>query len=119
MLADMGADVIKIEPPTGDLTRFATPRRHGMASYFVQQNVGKRNVSIDLTTPEGADILLALAEHADVLVENYRPGVMGRLGLDATTVRARNPRLIYASISGYGQTGPWVTRRAYAASTLR
>ncbi len=114
MLADMGADVIKIEPPAGDLTRFATPRRHGLSSYFVQQNVGKRNVSLDLATHDGAEILLALAEHADVLVENYRPGVMARLGLDADTVRARNPRLIYASISGYGQTGPWVARRAYA-----
>ena len=114
MLADMGADVIKIEPPAGDLTRFATPRRHGLSSYFVQQNVGKRNLSLDLATPEGAEILLALAEHADVLVENYRPGVMARLGLGADTMRARNPRLIYASISGYGQTGPWVKRRAYA-----
>jgi CoA:oxalate CoA-transferase len=114
MLADMGADVIKIEPPAGDLTRFATPRRNGLASYFVQQNVGKRNLSLDLTTAEGADILLGLAEHADVLVENYRPGVMARLGLDADTMRGRNQRLIYASISGYGQTGPWVKRRAYA-----
>jgi crotonobetainyl-CoA:carnitine CoA-transferase CaiB-like acyl-CoA transferase len=114
MLADMGADVIKIEPPAGDLTRFATPRRHGLSSYFVQQNVGKRNLSLDLATPDGAEILLGLAEHADVLVENYRPGVMARLGLDADTVRTRNPRLIYASISGYGQTGPWVRRRAYA-----
>jgi crotonobetainyl-CoA:carnitine CoA-transferase CaiB-like acyl-CoA transferase len=114
MLADLGADVIKIEPPAGDLTRFATPRRHGLSSYFVQQNVGKRNVSIDLSTPDGVAIVLALAEHADVLVENYRPGVMARLGLGADDVRARAPRLIYASISGYGQTGPWVHRRAYA-----
>jgi CoA:oxalate CoA-transferase len=114
MLADMGAEVIKVEPPTGDLTRFATPRRHGLSSYFVQQNVGKRNLSIDLTVPDGAEILLALVEHADVLVENYRPGVMARLGLDADTAHVRNPRLIYASISGYGQTGPWVHRRAYA-----
>jgi len=114
MLADMGAEVIKIEPPDGDLTRFATPRRNGLSSYFVQQNVGKRNLSLDLGTPEGAEILLSLAERADVLVENYRPGVMARLGLDADTMRARNPRLVYASISGYGQTGPWVTRRAYA-----
>jgi CoA:oxalate CoA-transferase len=114
MLADMGAEVIKIEPPDGDLTRFATPRRNGLSSYFVQQNVGKSNLSLDLGTPEGADILVSLAERADVLVENYRPGVMARLGLDADTLRARHPRLIYASISGYGQTGPWVTRRAYA-----
>jgi len=114
MLADMGADVIKIEPPAGDLTRFATPRRNGLSSYFVQQNVGKRNLSVDLATPAGAEILLGLVERADVLVENYRPGVMARLGLGADTVRVRNPRLIYASISGYGQTGPWVERRAYA-----
>jgi crotonobetainyl-CoA:carnitine CoA-transferase CaiB-like acyl-CoA transferase len=114
MLADMGAEVIKIEPPAGDLTRFATPRRNGLSSYFVQQNVGKRNLSLDLATPEGADILLGLIERADVLVENYRPGVMARLGLDAETALTRNPRLIYASISGYGQTGPWVERRAYA-----
>jgi len=110
----MGAEVIKIEPPSGDLTRFSTPRRNGMASYFVQQNVGKLNLSIDLATTDGAAVLLDLAEHADVLVENYRPGVMARLGLDADTVRARNPRLVYASISGYGQTGPWTGRRAYA-----
>ncbi len=114
MLADMGADVIKIEPPAGDLTRFATPRRNGLSSYFVQQNVGKRNLSIDLATARGVEIMLDLAEHADVLVENYRPGVMARLGLDAAVVRERNPRVIYASISGYGQTGPWVRRRAYA-----
>jgi crotonobetainyl-CoA:carnitine CoA-transferase CaiB-like acyl-CoA transferase len=114
MLADLGAEVIKIEPPAGDLTRFATPRRHGLSSYFVQQNTGKANLSIDLGTPDGAAILLELADHADVLVENYRPGVTQRLGIDAVTVRSRNPRLIYASISGYGQTGPWVRRRAYA-----
>lgn len=114
MLCDMGAEVIKIEPPTGDLTRFSSPRRNGLSSYFVQQNVGKSNLSIDLAQPEGAEILLSLAEQADVLVENYRPGVMARLGLGADVVRARNPRLIYASLSGYGQTGPWVHRRAFA-----
>ena len=114
MLADLGAEVIKIEPPAGDLTRFATPRRNGISSYFVQQNVGKLNISIDLSTPEGVDIMLGLADTADVLVENYRPGVMDRLGLGATVLRARNPKLIFTSISGYGQTGPWVHRRAYA-----
>lgn len=114
MLADLGAEVIKIEPPAGDLTRFATPRRNGISSYFVQQNVGKLNISIDLSTPEGADIMLGLADTADVLVENYRPGVMDRLGLSAAVLQARNPKLIFTSISGYGQTGPWVHRRAYA-----
>jgi CoA:oxalate CoA-transferase len=114
MLADMGADVIKIEPPEGDLTRYSAPRRHGIASYFAQQNTGKRNLSVDLTTTAGAEILRGLAEHADVLVENYRPGVMAKLGLDSDALRAINPRLVYASLSGYGQTGPWVHRRAYA-----
>ena len=114
MLRDMGADVIKIEPPAGDLTRFSSPRRHGLSSYFVQQNAGKRNLSIDLASDAGRQILLELCEHADVLIENYRPGVMGRLGLGSDTVLARNPRLIYASLSGYGQTGRWVHRRAYA-----
>ncbi len=114
MLCDLGADVIKIEPPAGDLTRFASPRRNGLSTYFVQQNVGKRNLSLDLSTEAGVEIVLELAEHADVLIENYRPGVMDRLGLGPHTVRERNPRLIYASLSGYGQTGPWVHRRAYA-----
>ncbi|MDX2378771.1 MAG: CoA transferase [Acidimicrobiia bacterium] len=114
MLRDLGAEVIKIEPPAGDLTRFSTPRRNGLASYFVQQNVGKRNLSIDLSTTEGVSIVLELVEHVDVILENYRPGVMDRLGLGYDTVRARNQRVVYASISGYGQTGPWVHRRAYA-----
>ncbi len=114
MLADLGAEVIKIEPPSGDLSRFASPRRNGLASYFVQQNVGKANISIDLTTDRGAELLLELCEHSDVLIENYRPGVMHDLGVDAATALSRNERLIFASISGYGQTGPWVHRRAFA-----
>jgi crotonobetainyl-CoA:carnitine CoA-transferase CaiB-like acyl-CoA transferase len=114
MLTDLGAEVIKVEPPAGDLTRFANPRVNGQATYFVQQNVGKRNVSINLGAPQGIELALRLAEHSDVLIQNYRPGVMDRLGLGPATVAARNPRLIYASISGYGSTGPWVHRRAYA-----
>ncbi len=114
MLTDLGADVIKVEPPAGDLTRFSSPRRNGLASYFVQQNTGKRNLSIDLGTDAGSAVLLDLCDHADVLVENYRPGVMDRLGVGPAVALARNPRLIYASLSGYGQTGPWVHRRAYA-----
>lgn len=114
MLADMGADVIKVEPPSGDLTRFSTPRRRGVASYFAQQNTGKRNLSVDLSTEAGSRILTELAGKADVLVENYRPGVMAKLGHGPDELCAANPRLIYASLSGYGQTGPWVHRRAYA-----
>ncbi len=114
MLADLGADVIKIEPPSGDLTRFSAPRRNGVASYFAQQNAGKRNLSVDLAQPDGVTIMLDLVEQADVVLENYRPGVMARLGLGADVMMARNPRLIVASISGYGQDGPWIGRRAYA-----
>lgn len=114
MLRDFGADVIKVEPPDGDMTRFANPRRNGLSGYFVQQNTGKRNVSLDLARPEALDILLQLIDHCDVIVENFRPGVMDRMGLGWDVLSARNPRLIYAAISGYGQTGPWVGRRAYA-----
>jgi CoA:oxalate CoA-transferase len=113
-LADLGADVIKVEPPVGDLTRYATPRRHSMSFYFAQQNAGKRNVSLDLTRPEATDLLLRLAATSDVMLENFRPGVMGRLGLGYGAVAAVNPRLVYASITGYGQDGPWAARRAYA-----
>ena len=113
-LADLGADVIKVEPPAGDLTRFATPRRASMSFYFAQQNAGKRNMSLDLTRPEATALLLRLVERSDVLLENFRPGVMTRLGLGYDEVAAVNPRLVYASISGYGQDGPWAQRRAYA-----
>ena len=114
MLADLGADVIKVEPPAGDVTRFTSPRRHSMPSYYVQQNTGKRSVSIDLGRDEGASLALSLAEHADVIVENYRPGVMDKFGLGYDDVARANPRVVYASISGYGASGPWRDRRAYA-----
>jgi len=114
MLCDLGAEVIKIEPPDGDLTRFSSPRVGSLATYFIQQNAGKKCMSIDLSTPEGADIVKRLVEVSDVLVENYRAGVMDRLGLSYDVLATRQPRLIYASISGYGADGPWVQRRAYA-----
>jgi CoA:oxalate CoA-transferase len=114
MLCDLGADVIKVEQPTGDLTRFSSPRVNSNATYFIQQNVGKRNISLDLTKPEAVEIIKQLIEKCDVLIENFRPGVMARLGLDEKTLRNKNPRLVYASITGYGNTGPWVNRRAFA-----
>lgn len=115
MLADLGAEVIKVEPPAGDLTRFSSPRVNSVSTYFVQQNVGKRNISLDFSRPEGVELVLELAEHCDVLVENFRAGVMERMGLGYETVAARNPRIVYASITGYGTDGPWTHRRAYAA----
>jgi len=114
MLVDLGADVIKVEPPDGDLTRFAFPRIHSIATYFTQQNCGKWNVSMDLKRPEAVELLARLAEQCDVLVENFRPGVMERMGLGYAALAARHPRLVYASITGYGHTGPWTQRRAYA-----
>ena len=115
MLCDLGADVIKVEPPEGDLTRFGYPRRHSIATYFTQQNVGKRNVSMDMKHPRAVELLIGLADASDVVVENFRPGVMDRMGLGYGALSARNPRLVYASLSGYGHTGPWRDRRAYAA----
>ena len=114
LLADLGADVVKIEPPIGDVTRTVVPFVSGMSPYFAQMNAGKRNVSIDLKAPGAADVVARLADRADVLVENFRPGVLARLGLGADDVRARNPRLVYCSVSGWGQRGPWRDRRAYA-----
>jgi crotonobetainyl-CoA:carnitine CoA-transferase CaiB-like acyl-CoA transferase len=115
VLSDLGAEVIKLEPPAGDLTRFASPRVNGLSTYFVQQNAGKRNISVDLSTPQGQELAAELAGRSDIVVENYRAGVMSRLGLGPEQLTARFPHLIYASISGYGATGPWVHRRAYAS----
>src|SRR4051812_12569041 len=113
-LADLGADVIKVEPPEGDLTRTAQPRIGGFPAYFAQQNCGKRCVSIDLRIAAGRELVARLADHVDVVLENFRPGVLDRLGLGYDTVRARNPRVVFCSITGYGQDGPAAGRRAYA-----
>ncbi len=114
MLSDLGADVIKVEPPEGDLTRFAFPRVGSMSTYFAQQNIGKKNISMDLKKPEAVELIKKLVVECDVLVENYRGGVMDKLGLGYSVLSEVNPRLIYAAISGYGNTGPWSHRRAYA-----
>ena len=114
MLCDLGAEVIKVEPPEGDITRTTYPRINSISSYYAQQNSGKRCVSIDLDHESGRELLRRLADTCDVVLENFRPGVMDRLGLGYDVLSARNPRLVFASASGYGQTGPWVHRRAYA-----
>ncbi len=106
LLADMGARVIKVEPPAGDSTRGMPGGRSGESAAFNAVNRGKQGIVLDLSGEAGRDVFVRLARAADVLVENYRPGVMARLGLDYATLAAANPRLIYASISGYGQTGP-------------
>jgi crotonobetainyl-CoA:carnitine CoA-transferase CaiB-like acyl-CoA transferase len=113
-LLDLGAEVIKIEPPRPDVSRFAFPSKRGMSGYYAQQNAGKRNVSIDLNVPGARELALRLCDRADVVVENFRAGTLRFFGLDYPTLSARNPRLIYASITGYGQGGPWQGRMAYA-----
>ncbi len=114
ILCDLGADVIKIEPPSGDLSRFLGPRRRSMSGYYMQQNCGKRNVSIDLKTERGRELAEGIIDHCDILVENFKPGVMDDLGLGHETVRAKRPELIYCSVSGFGHEGPWRDRRAFA-----
>ena len=115
VLADLGADVVKIEPPEGDVSRAWGKRIHGLGGYFTQQNGGKRNVCVDLSTPGGPAVVADLAAVADVVIENFRPGVMARFGLGWAQLQARNPRLVMLSISGFGQNGPESQRAAYAA----
>jgi CoA:oxalate CoA-transferase len=114
MLRDLGAHVIKVEPPDGDGTRLSFPKVASIATYFSQQNCGKENISLDLQQPAGIDLLLQLINHVDIMVENFRPDVMDRLGLSWEVLHERNPRLILASISGYGRGNEWSNRRAYA-----
>jgi len=114
MLSDLGADVVKVEPPDGDVTRQWGKVTAGLPGYYFQQNAGKRNISIDLRAPGARELVLQLARQADVLIENYRPDVMPRLGLGWDELSAANPRLVMLSISGFGQGGPESHRAAYA-----
>jgi crotonobetainyl-CoA:carnitine CoA-transferase CaiB-like acyl-CoA transferase len=114
VLADLGAEVIKIEPPEGDLMRTGFPRKGGIAAIFAGQNAGKRFVGLDLHQPEAVELALQLAEHCDVVVENFRPGVAARLGVGYEQISARKPEIVYCSVSGYGQQGRASQRRAYA-----
>ena len=113
-LADLGASVVKIEPPRPDVSRAAYPFVDGMSGYYAQQNSGKRNVSIDLNAPNARDLALRLCDEADIVVENFRAGTLKAFDLDYASLAARNPRIIYVSITGYGQDGPWASRMAYA-----
>src|SRR5262249_27718031 len=114
--ADCGAEVIKLEAPDGgDMMRSRPPLRDGASSSFGQLNTGKKSVVLDLKRPEAVAIVKRLVETADVVVENFRPGVMQRFGLDYPTLKAVKPGLIFCAISGYGQTGPSAGLPAYAA----
>jgi crotonobetainyl-CoA:carnitine CoA-transferase CaiB-like acyl-CoA transferase len=114
MLADLGAEVIKIEPAEGEMMRTRPPVRNNCSTAFGQLNVGKKSLTLDLKSAEAVEVIRRLAGSADILVENFRPGVMRRLKLDYASLRALNPKLIYCSISGYGQTGPSAELPAYA-----
>ena len=114
MLADLGADVVKVEPPDGDVTRLWGRVQGGVPGYFHQQNAGKRNICIDLRATGAKELVFELVAQADILIENYRPDVMGRLGLGYEALQAVNPRLIMLSITGFGHNGPESHRPAYA-----
>jgi crotonobetainyl-CoA:carnitine CoA-transferase CaiB-like acyl-CoA transferase len=116
ILADLGADVIKFEKPGGEWMRhwgIKASRTHGEMDSFLAFNRNKRSVVVDLKHPDAVEAILRLAPDADVVVENFRPGVTGKLGVDYETLKEINPRIIYASVSGFGQTGPYATRPGY------
>jgi crotonobetainyl-CoA:carnitine CoA-transferase CaiB-like acyl-CoA transferase len=114
LLADLGADVVKIESAEGDQVRARPPLREGFSSYFGHLNAGKRSLVLNLKLPAAVGLIKQLVSRFDIVVENFRPGVMQRLGLDYDTLAGIHPRLIYCSISGYGQTGPKAQSAAYA-----
>src|SRR5688572_14779835 len=119
LLGDLGADVIKIERPgVGDDTRHWGPPWHGegerrVAAYFLSANRGKRSAAIDFATEGGAELVRRLAAQCDVVVENFKVGALAKFGLDAASLRAANPKLIVASITGFGQDGPYASRAGY------
>jgi crotonobetainyl-CoA:carnitine CoA-transferase CaiB-like acyl-CoA transferase len=113
-LADLGAEVLKVEPPeTGDETRLFPPYRDNVSHYFLSVNRGKKSIVVDLKNEEGVALVRDLAARCDVVLENYRPGVMDRLGLGYDALSAANPRLIYCAISGFGMTGPLKDRPSF------
>ena len=114
MLCDLGADVVKVEPPEGDVTRLWGKVVGGIPGYYHQQNAGKRDICVDLQAPGARELVLELVREADILLENFRPDVMPRLGLGYEALKAVNPRLIMLSISGFGHGGPESRRPAYA-----
>ncbi len=113
MLADQGADVIKVEPINGDLVRYMGPNREGLTSGFISANRSKRSLAVDLKSEKGMEVLRALVRTADVFVQNFRPGAIDRMGLGEEAVRALNEDIVYVSISGFGETGPYAHKRVY------
>ncbi len=117
-MADHGAEVIKVEPINGgEPNREIGPKRDGVSVYFANTHRGKKSVQLDLKTEEGREMALRLADRADVVIEAFRPGVVKRLGVDYDTIKARNPGVVYASLSAFGQTGPYVKKPAHDLAT--
>jgi len=116
LLSDLGARVIKVEPPDGDLTRLLIPRVDGQSAYYVQYNAGKECVSIDLDGSAGRELFLQLVPHADIVLENYRPGVMDRLGIGYDRLTEVNPGVILASVSGWGHNNARSDQGAFASA---
>jgi crotonobetainyl-CoA:carnitine CoA-transferase CaiB-like acyl-CoA transferase len=112
-MAAMGADVIKIEPKWGDMTRMFPPLVKGQSPYFMFLGRGKKGVTLDLKNPKGREMFLDLVRKSDVVMENFSPGTMDRLNLGWEVLKETNPGIIYASISGFGHTGPWKDRRSF------
>jgi len=113
LLADLGAQVVKVEPPQGDDYRAIGPMRNGQSALFTVMNRNKQSLVLDLKHPQAVALVHELAQQVDVVVENFRPGVAERLGIGPAALRALNPRLVYVSVSGFGQTGPLAHRPAY------
>lgn len=113
LLADLGAEVLKIEPLSGDPVRLLPPRHEGMSPIFMHFNRNKRSIALDLKSPDGKDLARQLAARADVVLENNRNGAMKRLGLDYASIAAANPRIVYMSVTGFGADGPYADRPAY------
>ncbi len=117
-MADHGAEVIKVEPINGgEPNREIGPKRDGVSVYFANTHRGKKSIQLDLKTEEGREMALRLADRADVVIEAFRPGVVKRLGVDYDTIKARNPGVVYASLSAFGQTGPYVKKPAHDLAT--
>jgi crotonobetainyl-CoA:carnitine CoA-transferase CaiB-like acyl-CoA transferase len=113
VLGDFGAEVIKVESAEGDATRNFEPKVNGESYCFAVLNRNKKSIAVDLKAPRGHDLILRLAARSDIVVENFRPGVVAKLGIDAASLSAVNPSLIYASISGFGQTGPYAQKGGF------
>jgi CoA:oxalate CoA-transferase len=114
MLSDLGADVVKVEPPDGDVTRIWGLQRHGVGGFFQQQNAGKRDICVDLRKPAGVEVVRSLAASSQIVIENFRAHVIDRMGLGWDVLSSLNPSLVLCSISGFGRGGPESNRPAYA-----